>query len=158
MKQKILTSQSKVRFQDCDPFNHLNNSKYLDYFINAREDQLILAYDLDIFDIAKRQLKSWVVGDHKIAYLSSAKSNEVVVIESQLINFSKNRLYVEMKMYDADRKKLHAILWTTFVHIDMRTQKPLDHVQEYVALFEEVRVPISAESFNERVYQIKKAA
>ncbi len=43
MKQlkKIIESKVKIRFPDCDPFNHLNNSKYIDYFINAREDQLI---------------------------------------------------------------------------------------------------------------------
>ena len=30
----------KIRFNDGDLFGHLNNSRYLDYFINAREDHL----------------------------------------------------------------------------------------------------------------------
>ena len=29
-----------TRFSDCDPFGHLNNARYIDYFINAREDHL----------------------------------------------------------------------------------------------------------------------
>jgi acyl-CoA thioester hydrolase len=47
--QKILQSTVKVRFQDCDPFNHLYNTRYLDYFLNSREDQLLDAYNLDAF-------------------------------------------------------------------------------------------------------------
>jgi len=50
---KVLKSKVKIRFQDCDPFNHLNNSKYIDYFINAREEQILKHYDLDIFKLYK---------------------------------------------------------------------------------------------------------
>jgi len=46
--EKLLTKLVKIRFQDCDPFNHLNNSKYIDYFINTREDQLLEYYGLEI--------------------------------------------------------------------------------------------------------------
>ena len=42
-----------VRFQDCDPFGHLNNSRYLDYLINARKDHLVAAYGFDIYERAK---------------------------------------------------------------------------------------------------------
>ena len=28
-----LQSTVKIRFQDCDPFNHLNNAAYLNYFV-----------------------------------------------------------------------------------------------------------------------------
>ena len=34
------TSKAKIRFIDCDPIGHLNNSKYLDYMLNAREDHV----------------------------------------------------------------------------------------------------------------------
>lgn len=51
--EKILESQSLVRFQDCDPFNHLNNAAYLNYLVNAREDQLIEAYGINIYDTAQ---------------------------------------------------------------------------------------------------------
>ena len=45
---KVLESNMKIRFQDCDPFNHLNNAAYLNYFMNAREDHLIENYGIDI--------------------------------------------------------------------------------------------------------------
>ena len=46
---KILSTKIKIRFQDCDPFNHLNNAKYIDYFLNVREDQILENYNIDAF-------------------------------------------------------------------------------------------------------------
>lgn len=158
MKKKILTSSTKVRFQDCDPFNHLNNSKYIDYFVNAREDQLIKYYNLDIFEVAKKRQKAWVVADHRIAYLKPAFTHEDIIIESQLIKFSKKSLIVEMKMYNADLCQLKSVLWTTYVHVDMITQKPMAHDNEFLQLFSEVESPIDQSDFNERIQVIRGAA
>ncbi len=33
---KLWESKVLIRFSDCDPFNHLNNARYIDYFINAQ--------------------------------------------------------------------------------------------------------------------------
>lgn len=69
---RILVNKVKVRFQDCDPFNHLNNSKYIDYFINAREDHLLENYNLDIYTMALKEGISWVVASNQISYLRPA--------------------------------------------------------------------------------------
>lgn len=33
---KETETKAVIRFQDCDPLQHLNNAKYFDYFFNAR--------------------------------------------------------------------------------------------------------------------------
>jgi acyl-CoA thioester hydrolase len=58
-----------IRFQDCDPFGHLNNARYIDYFINVREDHLLEHYNLDIFERQKQSNKNWVISKTKISYL-----------------------------------------------------------------------------------------
>ena len=70
--EKILKSKAIIRFQDCDPFNHLNNAAYLNYFTNAREDQIKNYYDIDIYAMAKESGISWVVGSNQIAYINPA--------------------------------------------------------------------------------------
>ena len=57
---KTLSSKAKIRFQDCDPFNHLNNGSYINYFMNHREDELIKNYDIDVYKMASTLGKSWV--------------------------------------------------------------------------------------------------
>ena len=55
-----LESKMKIRFQDCDPYGHLNNSKYIDYIMTARGDQLIEFYDFDIYKMAQQAKLGWV--------------------------------------------------------------------------------------------------
>ncbi|MBD1428894.1 acyl-ACP thioesterase domain-containing protein [Sphingobacterium litopenaei] len=33
--RKIVESKIRIQYQDCDPFNHLNNSKYIDCIVAA---------------------------------------------------------------------------------------------------------------------------
>ena len=88
----IVTSQTKIRFQDCDPFNHLNNANYINYFMNHREDMLIKHYDIDIYKMAKAIGKSWVSSSSQIAYLRPAFLMETVTIESQLVRLYQYRI------------------------------------------------------------------
>jgi len=148
--KKILTSVRKVRFQDCDPFNHLNNAKYIDYFINAREDQLLENYGLDIFDIANKQGLSWVVASNQICYLKPAYTMESILIESQVITQNSKSLMVEMRMWDEAQTTLKAILWTNFIHVDLKTQRPVNHSPEFSQLFADIILPIDQASFEER--------
>ena len=110
---KVLESIAKIRFQDCDPFNHLNNAEYLNYLINAREDQLIKHYGIDIYEMGRKQGKSWVVGTSQIAYLKPAFVMEEVVIQSQLMFYSDSDIRVEMRMLDKTRTEIKAVMWSS---------------------------------------------
>lgn len=122
----VVSSTTKIRFQDCDPFNHLNNGSYINYFVNHREDQLIKHYNIDIYDMAKTIGISWVTGSNQIAYLRPAFLMETVNIESQLIAYNDSEIKVEMRMYDEHRTQLKAVLWSVFVHFDLVKQKRAD--------------------------------
>jgi len=148
--QKSPSSLHKIRFQDCDPFNHLNNSKYIDYFINAREDQVAEHYSLDIFDMAKTKGIAWVVASNQIAYISPAFTMETVAIQSHLIAFSEKSLSVEMSMWNEKKTKLKSLFWVKFIHFDIKNQSSLKHTAELMSLFEQVIVPVEHNSFEER--------
>jgi thioesterase III len=148
--EKVLTSKAKIRFQDCDPFNHLNNARYIDYMINAREDQLINSYQLDVFETAKTTGRSWVVASNQIAYISPAFTMETVTIESQLISFNTKSLVVEIKMWNDAHSKLKAVLWVKFIHFDFASQKAAEHAAHYIQLFNEVVLPVEQSVFEER--------
>jgi thioesterase-3 len=152
--KKTPQSTVRVRFQDCDPFNHLNNSKYLDYFINAREDQLMEHYELDIFKLMKQTGKVWVVGSNQIMYLKPALTMEEVLIETALIAYSSKMLTVEMTMWDHSRAQLKAILWAKFMHVDLKTNRSTDHSEELEVLFRQIVVPVKTTVFEERCREL----
>lgn len=153
---KILESTATIRFQDCDPFNHLNNARYIDYFMNAREDQLVHNYGLDIYQMAQSSGQAWVVGRNQVAYFRPAKLMEKVVIQTQLIAFGKRDLTVEMRMLDADQTHVKAFMWANFVHFKLATGKSELHPENLMFLFEQVHAPLDVSSFDERFMHICK--
>lgn len=152
---KTLTTKTKIRFQDCDPFNHLNNGSYINYFMNHREDALIEHYDIDIYKMAKQTGKSWVSSSNQIAYLKPAFLMEEVVIESHLIHYSNSELKVEMCMYNKDKSQLKAIIWSGFVHFNLLAQKRETHSDDLMQLFKSVLNPINTTTFENRLNQLK---
>jgi len=118
-----------VRFNDCDPFGHLNNSKYIDYFLNAREDHLKASYGIDLKEWASRGL-GFVVSRHEIQYIRAVTYNETICIRSALFGHGDNYLDVEMLMYDQDQQSLKAILWSRFIHINTGTGRKDNHPAE----------------------------
>jgi len=153
--EKTLESKAKIRFQDCDPFNHLNNAAYINYLINAREDQLIEYYDIDIYKLGKTEGKSWVVGSNQIAYLRPAFLMEAIVIDSQLIGFTNSTLKVEMRMWNKDKTELKAVMWSTFVHFNLVKLRSETHSEYFMELFESVNNPIQVDTFEERMASLK---
>ena len=152
---KILESKTTIRFQDCDPFNHLNNASYFNYLINAREDQLIDNYKLDIYKHGRLTGKSWVVGTHQIAYLKPANLMEKVTIDSQLINYSNKNLLVEIRMWNEGKTELKAVLWSSFVYFNLLELKSENHSEELLELFKNVVLPIRETSFEERIKSLR---
>ncbi|SHL90860.1 acyl-CoA thioesterase [Mucilaginibacter sp. OK098] len=148
--QKILQSTVKVRFQDCDPFNHLYNTRYLDYFLNAREDQLLEAYNLDAFGGTADTGLVWVISSNQICYLKSVFRGEVIIIDSQLIEVKPRSLTVEMRMWDENKVSLKSMLWTKFTYFNIKTQKPALHSDELTSLFNEIIAPVGQTNFDDR--------
>lgn len=151
-----LESFAQIRFPDCDPFNHLNNTRYLDYFLNAREDHLLTHYDFKIYEFAVQQQRGWVVSGHQIAYLKPALLMETVCLQSRLLYFGEKDVLVEMLMWDEQKLVLKSVLWTTFVHIDLKSARSIEHSQELKDRFTPHLRPLdSPVKFEERIAQLK---
>lgn len=149
----VLSSTTKIRFQDCDPFNHLNNARYIDYFLNARGDQILESLGIDIYG---SQGFSWLVGTNQLAYFRPALLNETVCIESQITEYSSRKLVVEMRMFSEDRSELKALLWVTSIPIVLKTMKMAAHSPELMNMFKDLHSPVDSVYFEERRRAILK--
>ncbi len=150
---RILSSKAIIRFQDCDPYAHLNNGRYLDYFMNAREDQVWAAYDFNIYDYSRNTGLGWVVTQNQIAYLKPATLMEEVMIESQLTESKPKFIQIEMRMFDAQHM-LKSMLWVQLVHIDIRKAKSVEHPAGLQVLFDKLCMPVEEKSFNLRLREL----
>jgi YbgC/YbaW family acyl-CoA thioester hydrolase len=156
--EKQLETTTVIRFQDCDPFQHLNNARYIDYFMNAREDQLKQFYEFRIFEVFEQTGHAWVVTKNQIAYLAPAVMLEEVIIQTQLIQMTENVLVVEGIMLDKARQRLKSVVWIEFAFVSLLNGKPAKHPDEFMNQFQPVRVDgiFDANGFTARVSTLKQ--
>ena len=152
-------STHRVYLQDCDLLGHLNNARYLDYFLNAREDHAARHYALNMGQMAQEQNAAWVITKHHISYLRPARHGETVRIRTQLIHFDNSALVVEMQMLTEDGLRLKAVLWSelAFVRVDSGTRT--EHADELMDLLEQLdvaEVDYDPDGFDERVRQLRR--
>ena len=155
--KKIVESNMKIRFHDCDPFNHLNNSRYIDYIVTARGDQLIENYGFDIYKLAREKDLGWVSAQTQISYLSPAYLMEEVIIQTRLIGCTEKSLLLEAFMWDADKSNLKAVMWTKLVHFNLKTQRSHLHDEELMQFFRQILYPLETiMSFENRIHDLKQ--
>ncbi|XDD49732.1 acyl-CoA thioesterase [Leptospira sp. WS92.C1] len=149
----------RIRFQDCDPFGHLNNARYMDYFLEAREDHLRDFYGFDLFEHASMEVKSWVVTRAQIAYLEPAKQSEQVKIVTRLVASTDGSIRNEDLMYDQTGKRLKAIVWIDFAFVDLKKGRAIRHGEDLIRFFDSVLyrdAGLENGNFEERVREMRR--
>lgn len=131
MMEKNPKSKDKIRFTDCDMFGHLNNSRYLDYLINAREDHLKEFYNFDFNAYFKKDL-AWVISSHEIAYIRPAFFNEIVTIQSALLHLDIDKLHIETIMMNEEENQIKAVMRSKLVPISLKTGRKTQHNSEFM--------------------------
>tara|TARA_R110000737_G_scaffold332524_1_gene349502 strand:- start:1575 stop:2093 length:519 start_codon:yes stop_codon:yes gene_type:complete len=147
-----------IRFQDCDPLQHLNNAKYFDYFFNAREDQVPKLYDIEPSEIFIKYKQSWVVYNHQIAYVRAAMMGEWVTLISRIIWYDNQNVLVEYVMLNKEKTQLKTVLWTHLRYIDVMKGRSADHpevIENYLKAASIEGFDHTLITFNERIKQIK---
>lgn len=152
-------SRHRIFFQDCDQLGHLNNARYLDYFLNAREEHAIRHYALNLGQLAREQQAAWVITKHQLSYLKPAQHGEQVLIRTQLIHFDNSRLVVEMQMLDAEGLRLKALLWSEMAFVGLSTGKRAEHTDALMDLLDQLdvdSVDYDPDGFDERVSELRR--
>ena len=154
---KETESRVVIRFQDCDPLQHLNNAKYVDYFFNAREDQVPKLYGIEKIDQIKKYQATWVVYNHNISYIRPARVGEWVRIMSRVIWSNHNTILVEYYMTDDNKKELKTLLWSTMRYVKMEDGKSTEHQGAVVDFIKATsdNLDITEVSIKERIREIK---
>lgn len=148
--QKELTTVAKVRFSDCDPIGHLNNVKYLEYMLDAREDHVEDGYGFTYEEYMRRTGCTWITIQNEIAYLKEVRANQRVQISSKTIEIGERLSKVEVLMKSEDGNIIHSVLWLTVIYFNMKTRKSEKHPDETRQLFEKFLMPLEEKNFQER--------
>ena len=156
---KVTESKAIIRFQDCDPLQHLNNSKYFDYYFNAREDQVAKLYGFKFSEVFKNYKTSWVVYQHQISYIRPAVVSEWVKIFSRVIFYDTDTLVTEYFMTDESMTELKNFMWTTSKYVSVETGRRVPHQKSIVDYLQATCVKdidFQNITFNSRIKAVKQ--
>lgn len=154
--QKEISNVVKVRFSDCDPIGHLNNVKYLDYMLNAREDHVESGYGFTYEEYTKKTGCTWITVQNEIAYLKEVRYNAKVQISSKTIEIGDRLSKVEILMKSEDGETIHSVLWMTVIYFNMKTRLSESHPEETKDLFRKFLVNLEERDFQSRVQNFRK--
>ncbi len=149
--EKHLKSTKEIRFADCNPFNHLNSFKYLEYLIESFEDHFKVFYKLDLFKHIQDTGKGWLLVSNQIRCVTPAQANEKVWVESKVIQLSSNEMLIEVQMWDKKLTHIKAFGWLRYEYRDMITLQNVQQPNEIVDLLKTALVSIDHNVFEDRV-------
>lgn len=152
---KEISSKVKIRFNDCDPIGHLNNAKYIEYMLNAREDHVESFYGFTYEQYTKETGCTWITIQNEIAYLKEVRYNSSVVITSKTIEISDRISKVELLMKDESEQIIHAVLWITVIYFDMKTRRSAVQPPETIEKFRQFLVELPEKDFESRVKRLR---
>jgi len=154
--EKEISTTAKIRFSDCDPIGHLNNVKYLEYMLNAREDHVEDFYGFTYEEYLKKTGCTWIAIQNEIAYLKEVRANSKVQISSKTIDIQDRISKVEILMKSPDGKTIYAVLWITVIYFNMKTRQSEIQPEETKNLFRKFLVTLDQKDFQSRASFLRK--
>lgn len=154
--EKEISTVVKVRFSDCDPIGHLNNVKYLEYMLNAREDHVEQFYGFTYEEYTRRTGCTWIAIQNEIAYLKEVRYNSKVAISSKTIELSDRISKVEILMKSEDEQTIYAVLWITVIYFNLKTRKSESQPAELLEQFGPLLVDLEQKTFQSRTEFLRR--
>jgi len=133
---KTYESELRVRPDDIDMYNHVHNSKYFDYVLAARYDQMERCYGLGMDKFIARGY-GWLVRTVYMDYKRALKMSEYFLVRTGIESIDEKKCRVHFEILNKATNKTSCDGWFDFVMIDLKTGKgiliPQDVIEHYVA-------------------------
>ena len=127
-------TEYKVRPDDIDMFYHVHNSKYLDYVLNARYEQMELFYGMSMEKFLEMGF-GWVVKTVMIDYKRPLGLGDFFIVETGIESLNKRGCRITFEITNKKTKKTSTDGWFDFVMIDLKTGRGVQVTDEMVKLY-----------------------
>ncbi len=115
-------TEFRVRPDDIDMFQHVHNSKYFDYVLAARYDQMERCYGMAMEEFMKRGF-GWVVRTAYVDYKRALTMGEYFIVTTGIETINEKGCRVKFSITNKATTKICCDGWFDYVMIDMQTGK-----------------------------------
>jgi YbgC/YbaW family acyl-CoA thioester hydrolase len=124
LKYKRFDTEMIVRPDDIDMNNHVHNSKYLDYVLFARYDQMKRCYGMSM-DAFTSQGWVWVVKSCYVEFKRPLGVGEHIVVRTWLDSYGKSDVKVGFEILKKEGMKISSNGYFLNTMIDQKTGRPV---------------------------------
>ena len=114
------TSSLRVRPDDIDMFQHVHNSKYLDYVLAARYEQMETCYGMSMEEFVQ-QGYGWVVKTAHVNFIRPLTLGEDFTVTTGIISMDEKGAKVTYEIISSKTGKLCSDGWFDYVMINIKT-------------------------------------
>ena len=127
----IFETEISVRPDDIDMNNHVHYSKYLDYLLTARYDQMKKDYKMAMEEFLQRGY-TWVASSIHINYKRAIQLKDKVVVKTQVASYKGAQVTVNFWMYIKGKNKLASEGYAVYTLISTKNGRPLRIPEEVI--------------------------
>lgn len=113
-----------VRPDDIDMNNHVHNTRYLDYLLAARYDQMARCYGMGMEEFIKLGY-SWVNSKAYIEYKRQLRMNDVALVSTRIEEFNERGCKVWFQISNKATGKVCCDGWCEFVMVSIESGRAI---------------------------------
>ena len=119
-KYAVFESELQVRPDDIDMNNHVHNSKYFDYVLAARYDQMERFYKMPMEEFLALNF-GWVINTAFVEYKRPLLLGDRFTVKTWIISIAKKDLKVGFEIYRNKTGKLCSNGWFDYTMVNTKT-------------------------------------
>jgi len=130
-KYSRFSTDLQVRPDDIDMFNHVHNSKYLDYVLAARYEQMERCYGMSMEQFMEMGY-GWVVKTAHVEFKRPLVMGESFRVTTGIISMDEKTSKVSFSIRSLKTNKICSEGWFDYALIDIKTGRGMKISQEMI--------------------------
>src|ERR1700744_5676449 len=122
-------TELRVRPDDIDMYNHVHHSKYMDYVMAARYDQMERFYGMGMEKFLERGY-GWLVRSVYMNYKRPLKMSDYFIVKTGIESISERKCRINFEILSKATNKTSCDGWFDFVMIELATGKSITIPQD----------------------------
>lgn len=122
INKTVFESEMQVRPDDIDMFQHVHSSRYIDYVLAARYDQMGRCYNMPMEEFLKHGF-GWVISSTTIHFKRALKMGDVFIVQTHLDEMQKTGCVVKFTILNKANGKICCDGIFHYTMINMQTAR-----------------------------------
>jgi len=122
LNKQIYETEMQVRPDDIDMFQHVHSSRYMDYVLAARFDQMGKFYKMPMSEFLEHGF-GWVINTTTIQYKRPLKLGDTFIVKTNLVEMEKTGCIVKFSIINKLTDKLSCDGEFHYTMINLKTTR-----------------------------------